>query len=113
MTDQHREEPPSPGGKPETSAQLALRIGKEELVIRQRYEAASVVNDILIALWFIVGSLLFFSEHWMQTGTWCFLLGSIQLLIRPAIRLQRQLHVQRLRQRNHRPPVPHDSSQDY
>lgn len=96
----------------ERSKPLVLRVGHDELVIRRRYETASIVNDILIALWFIAGSIMFFSESWTTTGTWCFLIGSVELLIRPFIRLGRQLHVQRVR-----PPgqgaVAGESSQDF
>lgn len=65
-------------------------------MIRQRYEVVSIVNDILIALWFIVGSVLFFSDATTIAGTWCFLAGSVELLVRPAIRLSRHLHLQRI-----------------
>ncbi|WP_129668280.1 YrhK family protein [Phytoactinopolyspora endophytica] len=75
---------------------LTIRVGREELIIRQRYEAASIVNDILIALWFIVGSVMFFSDDWTTAGTWCFLAGSVELLIRPLIRLGRQVHLRRI-----------------
>lgn len=80
-----------------THGQLTLHIGKDELVVRQRYEAASVANDILIAVWFLIGSVMFFSPAWTHVGTWCFVLGSVELMIRPAIRLSRQVHIQRLR----------------
>jgi hypothetical protein len=88
---------------------LTIRLGPDELVVQRRYEAASVVNDILIALWFIAGSIMFFSEAWLTAGTWCFLLGSAELLIRPAIRLSRQIHLQRL----HGGATRHASSQDF
>ncbi|QGK70554.1 hypothetical protein GIY23_14405 [Allosaccharopolyspora coralli] len=78
------------------SSPLVLRLGHEELVIRYRYEVASIVNDLLIAVWFIVGSVLFFSESTTTAGTWCFLLGSVELALRPAIRLSRHLHLRRL-----------------
>jgi hypothetical protein len=80
----------------EKKPELTIRIGHDELVIRQRYEAASIVNDMLIALWFIVGSIMFFSEEWTTAGTWCFLAGSVELLIRPMIRLSRQIHLGRI-----------------
>ncbi|MDJ1132676.1 YrhK family protein [Streptomyces iconiensis] len=76
---------------------LTLHIGRDELVVQQRYEAASVLNDILIAVWFLIGSIMFFSPEWTRAGTWCFVLGSVELMIRPAIRLGRQLHIKRLR----------------
>ena len=74
-----------------------LDIGREELVIRQRYEALSIGNDVLIALWFLVGSILFFWETTTTAATWCFLLGSIEFLVRPAIRLARLVHIRRIR----------------
>ncbi|NHD18174.1 MULTISPECIES: YrhK family protein [Actinopolyspora] len=86
----------SESSDPFASTPLVLRIGHEELSIRKRYEALSIVNDILIALWFVVGSVLFFWESTTFLGTWFFLVGSIELAIRPAIRLKRQLHLRRL-----------------
>lgn len=75
---------------------LTFHIGHEELIIRQRYEVTSIVNDILIAVWFIIGSVLFFNEDTTMLGTWFFLAGSVQLLIRPIIRLTRRIHITRL-----------------
>ncbi|MGW7337251.1 YrhK family protein [Streptomyces sp. NPDC054808] len=98
------------------STSLVIHLGREELVIGRRYEAASIANDVLIALWFIAGSVMFFSEQWTTTGIWCFLIGSIELLIRPAIRLTRHLHLQRVHSQApgpDSPAVPPDGSQDY
>ncbi|WP_086516884.1 YrhK family protein [Clavibacter michiganensis] len=75
---------------------MTLTIGHEELVIRRKYEVASIVNDIMVAAWFVVGSVLFFSESTTTAGTWLFLLGSIQLMIRPLIRLGRRVHLTRI-----------------
>lgn len=76
---------------------LHFRIGNEELLIRRRYEVASIVNDLLIALWFVIGSVLFFSPSTEHAGTWLFLIGSIELMIRPLIRLRRRVHLRRFR----------------
>ncbi|AYY12977.1 hypothetical protein EF847_09940 [Actinobacteria bacterium YIM 96077] len=86
---------------------LILRLGREELVIRRRYETASIVNDILIALWFIVGSIMYFFAAWETAGTWCFLVGSIELLVRPLIRLSRHIHLKRFRTQ-YAAEAPHD-----
>ncbi|PDP84432.1 hypothetical protein CQJ94_27540 [Glycomyces fuscus] len=94
------------------SRALVLHVGGDELVIRRRYETASIVNDILIALWFIAGSIMFFSEAWTTAGTWCFLIGSVELLIRPAIRLSRQLHIRRVRSSSPS-ATGEESSQDF
>lgn len=72
-----------------------VRLGPDELLLRQRYEVLSILNDIAVALWFVVGSILFFSPATTYAGTWLFLLGSLQLLARPVIRLSRRVHLQR------------------
>lgn len=94
---------------PDKHRPLVIKLGREELVLRQRYEVASICNDILIAVWFIVGSVMFFSEAWTVTGTWCFLLGSVELAVRPVIRLGRQVHLRRMQVRG----LAHESAQDY
>lgn len=87
---------------------LTLRIGPDELRIRGIYETISIVNDIMVALWFVVGSILFFSESTTTVGTWFFLIGSIQLLIRPVIRLVRRIHLGRIA-----PEHPRSSARDF
>ena len=76
---------------------IVIRLGREELIIRQRYETISIINDILIGIWFLVGSFLFFSSATTRIGTWLFVIGSFEMLIRPFIRLARRVHLQRLR----------------
>lgn len=75
---------------------ILIRVGHDEIVLRRRYEILSIINDALIAVWFIIGSILFFSPETSTTGTWMFLIGSVQLLCRPVIRLVRHVHVRRL-----------------
>ncbi|WP_216215195.1 YrhK family protein [Amycolatopsis aidingensis] len=87
---------------------LLLSFGHEELVIRQRYEVASIVNDILIAFWFVLGSVFFFYESLTTAGTWFFLIGSIELMIRPVLRLSRRVHLRRVRSGS-----PGETAQDF
>jgi len=75
---------------------LTLRLGSDELRVRGLYETISIVNDVMVALWFVIGSILFFSESTTTVGTWFFLVGSVQLLIRPVIRLSRRVHLGRI-----------------
>jgi hypothetical protein len=90
---------------------LTLRIGRDELVIRRRYESASIANDVLIGVLFLVGSILFFSEATVVAGTWLFVAGSVLMLIRPTIRLSRRLHLTRLRAGDR--GGAHESSMDF
>lgn len=85
------------GGTNQGSRDIHLRIGHEELVIRQRYQVVSIANDVLIGIWFLIGSFMFFSSSLTYWGTWLFVIGSVEMLIRPVIRLVRHLHLQRLR----------------
>lgn len=82
--------------EPERAPAVTFRIGHDELVIRRRYEALSIANDILVALWFLIGSILFFSDSTTYAGTWLFVVGSAELLVRPVIRLSRIVHLRRL-----------------
>ena len=89
----------------EHNPDLHLRIGREELVVRQRYQVISIANDVRIGLWFLIGSFMFFSETLTYSGTWLFVIGSVEMLIR----LIRHLHLQRLRS----PAAAGDDSFDY
>lgn len=86
---------PQPESSAEGASSLTIRIGPQELVIRRRYEAASIVNDVLIGLWFLIGSVFFF-DSLTRAGTVLFVIGSVEMLIRPVVRLARHLHLQRL-----------------
>lgn len=89
--------------QPGDDHRLVFHIGHGELVIRRRYEVVSILNDLLIGVWFVIGSILFFNEDTSRAGTWLFLIGSIQLLIRPGIRLARSVHLQRITPTQARP----------
>lgn len=97
---------------PDRANELDINLpgtGRELVVLRNRYEVASILNDLLIAVWFLAGSILFFDEATTRAGTWLFVVGSAQLGIRPVIRLSRRLHLER----RAREQQPHDSHDDY
>ena len=77
-------------------------------MIRERYEVLSIINDIMIGLEFLLGSFLFFSDSTVTIGTWFFVVGSAQLLIRPAIRLGRRIHLQKWQ-----PQGGHETARDF
>lgn len=85
MSDQHSIDNP-----------LTLVIGHDQLVIRRRYEVISIINDFFIAIWFLLGSVLFLYPSLEKIAIWLFIIGSVQFLIRPTIRLFAHIHVQRV-----------------
>ncbi|GGE51884.1 hypothetical protein GCM10011391_33370 [Pullulanibacillus camelliae] len=66
---------------------------RHHVTLHNRYEWLHIINDIVIALWFLIGSFLFFFEQYQTAGTWLFVIGSAQMLIRPLIRIAHKLHV--------------------
>jgi len=85
MSDQHSIDNP-----------LTLVIGHEQLVIRRRYEVLSIINDFFIAIWYLLGSVFFLYPSLEKVAIWLFIIGSVQFLIRPTIRLLTHMHVQRV-----------------
>ena len=74
---------------------IDVPVGRDEIVIRNRYETLSIVNDVLIGVLFVVGSVLFLWESTSIVATWFFIAGSVQFLVRPGIRLARRVHLKR------------------
>lgn len=79
-----------------SSPDLEIRVGNDEIVIRNRYEALSIANDVLIGLFFVAGSILFLWESTTLFATWLFIIGSAEFLARPLIRLARRFHLKKL-----------------
>ncbi len=75
------------------SRSLELDLGREHIVVQRRYEAAGALNDLLIAVWFLIGSFFFLSNSFVERGTWLFIVGSAQLLIKPVLKLVSLMHV--------------------
>ena len=76
-----------------------LDIGQEHIVIQRRYEALGAFNDLLIAVWFLIGSVFFLNDALVESGTWLFIVGSAQLIIKPVIKLLSLVHVSKVFQK--------------
>ncbi len=70
-----------------------IQIGKYEVFFKKSYKILYTVNDILIGIWFLIGSLCFFKDSLQTIGVWLFTIGSAELLIRPTIKLIHDLHL--------------------
>lgn len=62
-------------------------VGKFEIFFRKRYKLLSILNDLSLGIWFTVGSILFFWTATQTFGTVLFVIGSLQLLGRPILKL--------------------------
>ncbi|WP_028782532.1 YrhK family protein [Thalassobacillus devorans] len=78
-----------------------LNIGQHELFFDKPYELLYIINHFLMGVFFFVGSIFFYFDapikHW---GTTLFVLGSLQMLIRPSISLAHKIHLKN-EQKNH------------
>ncbi len=97
--------PKSTASSQSQRARLELDFGQEHVVIQRRYEAVGAFNDFLIAIWFFVGSCLFLYDQWMHIGTWLFIVGSAQFLVKPTLKLISLIHVKRVYDNNN-PQAP-------
>jgi|TARA_R110002033_G_scaffold87544_4_gene137614 hypothetical protein len=80
----------------EKNNELDLDIGSRHIELQRRYEAIGAINDLFIAIWFLVGSCFFLYDSLMYSGTWLFIVGSAQFLIKPLIKLASLIHVSRI-----------------
>jgi len=86
--------------KNDKDQEIDLRLGKYEVFFKQSYTILYNLNDVLIGLWFLIGSICFLWKSTQTIGVWLFVLGSVQLLIRPLIRIIHRIDFQRCMNKN-------------
>ncbi len=74
---------------------IDVNFEKRKVIIEQRYEWLYIFNDLMLGVWFVVGSILFFYKQLTYWGTWLFLIGSAQMMIRPGIQMAHKLHMRK------------------
>lgn len=84
----------------EPNGDLSLRIGRLQIDVWSRWEAAGILNDIGIGLWFVAGSILNFFTSLETWGLVLYLVGSVQLLIRPFLKLAHRVTMRRAQARS-------------
>jgi len=70
-----------------------IQNDNRKVVIHERYEKLHIVSELLLGIWFLVGSIMFFFAHWTYWGTWLFVLGSAQMIVGPLIRIVHKMHI--------------------
>ncbi|MCT2535754.1 YrhK family protein [Aquibacillus koreensis] len=81
---------------------VEVLLGKYDLFFKKSYQIIYNINDFLIALWFLIGSILFFYESLKNIGIWLFVIASVQYSIRPLIRIIHSIHLKRYIQQKDR-----------
>ncbi len=72
-----------------------IQMGKHDLFFKKGYNIFYTINELLLGLWFLIGSIFFYFETLKTWGVTLFVLGSLQMLIRPTIRLIHRFHLRK------------------
>ncbi|MCL5976134.1 MAG: YrhK family protein [Candidatus Parvarchaeota archaeon] len=82
---------------------MALKKDRDRIrkKIERNYKVLGWINDFMIGLEFLIGSIEFLPGHLNTIGVYLFILGSFQILLVPTIRISRDIHL-KLRLKNHK-----------
>ncbi|MCF2945535.1 YrhK family protein [Paenibacillus tarimensis] len=70
-----------------------IQFSKCRLIIQDRRVLVPILNDTMVSIWYIAGSICFFYPVNKETGVLLFLLGSIQLFTRNLIRIMKSIQI--------------------
>lgn len=73
-----------------------IEIGSYKMVIEKRYQAVSFVNDMLLGVLYLIGSILFLTDVSQTVSISFFLAGSIMMIIRAGLNLLKDLHINKI-----------------
>lgn len=82
---------------------MALKKDRDKIKkeIERNYKVLGLINDFMIGMEFLIGSIEFLPGRLSTIGVYLFILGSFQILLVPTIRISRDIHIQ-LRLKNHK-----------
>lgn len=75
------------------SADLNFNSPQRSERLTMIYKALYQLNDVVLGIVFLIGSFLFFSDATVTIGTVLFVIGSIQMTVRPLIAFSHDLHL--------------------
>ncbi|MBB6451642.1 hypothetical protein HNQ94_000063 [Salirhabdus euzebyi] len=78
---------------------MDIKIGQHEIIIDERYEFIYNLNDVFIALFFLIGSILFLWDSLEIYAIWMFIVGSALFLLRPLIQFIKRFHLKNVRKK--------------
>lgn len=73
---------------------MYLNSGNE---FEYRCEVIGIINELLIAFCFMVGSIFFFFDKLLTAGIWLFVVGSTQMLVNPIIKITKLIFKKRFK----------------
>ncbi|VDG99003.1 Uncharacterised protein [Lysinibacillus sphaericus] len=89
----------------DTQQDVEVKFGKYTVFFNKNYQYIFIVNELLLGIEFIVGSVFFLYEPLKTAGIVLFILGSAQLFIRPVLKILHAISLKKTSQHstiNHR-----------
>ncbi|MBT2687745.1 YrhK family protein [Bacillus sp. ISL-47] len=80
----------------EQQEDVHIEIGKYQMIIERRYQVISFLNDLLLGVLYLIGSILFLTDVSQAVSISFFLAGSIMMIIRAGLNIMKDLHVRRI-----------------
>lgn len=74
---------------------LYFHMGMYEVSFNKKYRIAALMIDLTLGLEYLIGSILFLSESTQTAGVIMFIIGSVQLLSRPLLKILHSFHFKR------------------
>lgn len=91
---------------------LEFDVGGFGVFFNKRYHLLSTINDLMLGVWFVIGSVCFLFHSTMMIGTILFILGSIQLLGRPILKLLHGFFIRKESEKEQRDDTPSEVIED-
>ncbi|WP_088006930.1 YrhK family protein [Indiicoccus explosivorum] len=76
---------------------LQIDAGNHEIIIEQRYQVLSNLNNLLLGILFLIGSVLFLSKDHQTFAISFFIAGSFLMVVRAVMDIAKNTHLKRLR----------------
>ncbi|WP_158233746.1 YrhK family protein [Sporosarcina sp. P3] len=79
-----------------------VKLGKHIIFFNKNYRYIFIINELVLGVIFIVGSVFFFFESLKTAGIILFVVGSAQLFIRPILKILHATTLRKINQANQR-----------
>ncbi|KAF0820005.1 MULTISPECIES: YrhK family protein [unclassified Cytobacillus] len=80
----------------EQQEDVHIEIGGYKMVIEKRYQVVSFINDLLLGVLYLTGSILFLTDVSQTVSISFFLAGSIMMIIRAGLNILKDLHIKKI-----------------
>lgn len=71
----------------DTDKDFEVQLGKHTIFFNKNYRYIFIINELILGIVFVVGSIFFLVESLKTAGIILFIVGSAQLFIRPVLKI--------------------------